>query len=99
MKTKIITTLVTLLITTTLSFGQSSNIELLRDKNLVYQWAGRGCPTFKDTKTLYGFEIECCGCIVTGKIERNNRRVIRQLERVYGKDWFASNRDKFLASK
>lgn len=86
-----------LLITTTLSFGQSDNIELLRDKKIVYQWTGRGCPKFKDTNTIYGFKIECCGCVMTRKIKRNNRKVVKQLERAYGKNWFSINRNKFLA--
>lgn len=97
MITRGIATAATLLITTTLGFGQSNNIDLLRNENLVYQWAGRGCPRFNDTNTIYGFKIECCGCALTRKIERNNRKVIKQVERVYGKNWFALNRNKFLA--
>lgn len=66
----------------------STNIKakILAKKNLTYLWYGRYCPSdFKNMKDKYGFKIRCVGCVVTGRIHRHNDRVVRKINRVYGK--------------
>jgi hypothetical protein len=83
-----------------LAIGQVSTtkekVEKLAKKNLTYFWNGRGCPsTFENIKSKYGFKIKCIGCIATGQIKRHNKRIIRKINKVYGKNWFEENKTSF----
>jgi hypothetical protein len=77
----------------------STNIKAknIAKKNLTYLWYGRYCPSdFKNMKYKYGFKIRCVGCVVTGHIHRHNDRVVRKINRVYGKGWFEENKVNFI---
>lgn len=71
----------------------------LSGKNLTYFWSGRACPPFINTEEKYGFKIKCAGCIVRGKIKRNNRKVIKEINMVYGENWFEENKQHFYQNK
>jgi hypothetical protein len=84
-----------------LAFAQvdSTNIKAIKvnKKNLTYIWYGRACPSkFTNMEYRYGFRIKCSGCNVTKHIKRQNRRVIKQVNRVYGKNWFEENKMNFI---
>lgn len=63
--------------------------------NLIYYHVGRFCP-FPNTgkESAYGFTVKCSGCVLTRRIKRNNRKVARKLNKVYGKNWFEENKNK-----
>ncbi len=96
---KKISFIIILLFTCHLVVGQEDTpdqrIERLSQKRLTYYWFGFFCPSFINTKDIYGFNIECAGCIVTGQINRRNRRTVRKINKVYGKNWFQTNKSKF----
>ncbi len=71
------------------------------DKNvLTYIWTGRYCPCAKPAIiNQYGFKIVCAGCILTKKIIRHNRRVVRKLNRKHGKGWFDAHKNSFCFNK
>jgi hypothetical protein len=77
-----------------LAFGQvdptNKNAVSLTKKNLAYYWTGVAYPP-SNSEYLYGFKIISTGCIVTRSIERNNRRVVKAVNKVYGKNWFEEN--------
>ena len=73
----------------------NKKIEKFYKKELTYYWPGNYCPSFTNTKDYYGFKIECIGCLVTGQINRYNRRVVRRINKMYGKNWFQNNKSKF----
>src|SRR3972149_9295606 len=77
--------------------GDTTNanaVKLAKD-SLTYFWVGRACPAFMNTEYKYGFKIKCVGCILTKKISKNNNRVERKIDKVYGKNWFQNNRKYF----
>jgi hypothetical protein len=67
----------------------------LGEKKLTYIWTCNACPSFINTEYKYGFKIQRAGCIETGKIRRHNRRVVRQINKVYGRHWFQNNKSNF----
>lgn len=72
------------------AFGQSDpdhkKAEKLEKRRIVYYWTGRYCNPVG--KTEHGFTIKCTGCIVSRKIKLHNKRAVRRINRVYGKNWF-----------
>lgn len=86
-----------------LAFGQvdstNQNAVRLAKKNLTYYWSGIACPPLKNTEFLFGFKIICTGCIVTRSIERNNRHVVKKVNKVYGKNWFEENVRKPIVTR
>ena len=86
---------ITLSFSTIAVSAQDSKIETLKKKDLSYYWIGRTCPAFRNPEERFGFKIECAGCIRTPKIQRNNRRVVKAINSVYGKNWFEENK-KYL---
>jgi hypothetical protein len=82
------------------SFGQvdSTNRKAVKltNKNLTFFWVCHACPTFIDTKYKYGFTIKRSGDIMTPFIKRNNRKVVRQINKIYGKNWFEENKSHFF---
>ncbi|MBX7094482.1 MAG: hypothetical protein K1X56_07170 [Flavobacteriales bacterium] len=70
----------------------------LAKQELTYYWHGRFCPNLKNTLFIYGFKIECVGCELNNRIRRNNRRVIKKINRVYGENWFEQNKGNFYFS-
>jgi hypothetical protein len=76
--------------------NKKEGVERIKRKNWTYYWVGNLCPpTFKNTFDLYGFKIECSGCILTKKIDRNNKRIIKEVEKIFGQNWFKDNRNNF----
>ena len=73
----------------------NANAIKLYKKNLTYYWIGRSCPAFVNTEYKYGFKIKCVGCIATLRKEWHNKRVVRKINKVYGKNWFEENISTF----
>ncbi|HTF03624.1 MAG TPA: hypothetical protein VK826_06335 [Bacteroidia bacterium] len=63
----------------------------LAKKKLVYYWVGNACPYYDAPVTKHGFRIVCVGCITRLRYIIHNRRVVRKINRVYGKNWFQEN--------
>jgi hypothetical protein len=67
----------------------------LSKKHLTYFYMGRACPPVTNTESKYGFQIKCKGCVVTLGRQWHNKRVVRKIDRIYGKGWFEENRSSF----
>jgi hypothetical protein len=66
------------------SFSQKSESKLLK-----YYYADWGCPSCNEQhpENVYGFTIECIGCIITDSIRIHNEQVVRKLDGKYGSGW------------
>ena len=71
-------------------------IKKTQSKELIFLWPGIDCPSFKNTYDLYGFKIACSGNIDTRKINKNNTKAVKKLNRIYGKNWFEKNVKSFI---
>lgn len=71
-------------------------IKKTQSKELIFFWPAIDCPGFKNTYDLYGFKIACSGSIDTGKINKNNKKVVKKINRIYGKDWFEQSVKSFI---
>lgn len=70
----------------------SAQIAKVRSKHLVYYWVGMPCSSFKNEYAeQFGFKIGCVGCKDKLRYRIHNRRVIRKINRVYGRNWLQSN--------
>jgi hypothetical protein len=60
-----------------------------RKPQLTYYYVGDGCPSCNDEhpEKVFGFVIECVGCITNDSIKKHNSFVINQLDVVYGPGW------------
>jgi len=85
----IILSLVTIIIS-----AQDNKLEKIKAVNLTYYWVGNACPEdkFVIMESRYGFKMQCVGCSATARELRNNRRVVRKINSVYGKNWFEGNK-------
>jgi len=85
------------------SYGQNEisakKLKELQSQNLVFLWPGLNCPEFNDTHKIYGFRIVCAGTVDTRELNKNNKRVVKKLERVYGKEWFHNQIKYFVKSQ
>ncbi len=84
-----------------LGYGQvdSAKVILLAAHNLKYYVQGgfAGCPEFKETENLYGFEMICMGCVGPSEEElKNNIKVVGIINKIYGEDWFEKKQNEFL---
>ncbi len=79
--------------------NDSEKLNKLQRKKLVFLWPGMDCPDFKDTFDIYGFKIVCSGSVDPHSFNKNNKKVIIRLNRVYGKDWFSLNVKSFIHKK
>jgi len=71
-------------------------VEKLQSKKLIFLWPGMNCPAFKNTYDVYGFKIVCAGSINTTTLNKNNKKVVKTVNRTYGKDWFNQNVKSFI---
>lgn len=71
-------------------------IKKTKSKELIFFWPGIDCPSFKNTYDLYGFKIACSGSTDTRKINKNNKKVVKIINHIYGKDWFDQNINLFI---
>jgi hypothetical protein len=90
-KLKIVSLLVLSILTVSVS-GQNKNIQKLKNKKLTYYWVGKICPNFSNPELRYGFSVKCVGDNPPRRTNRNNKRVVRKINSVYGKNWFEENR-------
>ena len=69
-------------------FGQTNTKEKNKQK-LIYYYIGEGCPFCNDKhpESMYGFLIECIGCIGSEKTTKNNKKTIEILDKKYGIGW------------
>jgi len=74
----------------------TDKIKKLQSKKLIFLWPGIDCPVFKNTYDAYGFKIACSGSIDTRTINKNNKKVVKKLNRNYGKGWFDLNVKSFI---
>lgn len=73
----------------TSSFSLYSQTKTTDKKELTYFYVGDGCP-FCNTdhpEKVYGFIIECVGCIMTPEIKKNNNKVIQTIDKKRGQGW------------
>ena len=63
----------------------------LSKKNLTYYWIGISCFQQDNSMNEYGFRIVCVGCIAHSRYIVHNSRIVRKINRVYGKNWFEKN--------
>ena len=78
---------------------QSKEAKKLAKENLVYIYQNRVCPDFINTYELYGFKIECGSDIYDSLVQKQNKNVIKAIEKYYGKGWFITNFTQFIAKK
>lgn len=78
---------------------QSKEAKKLAKENLVYIYQNRVCPDFINTYKVYGFKIECGSDIYDSLVQKQNKNVIKTIEKHYGKDWFTTNFTQFIAKK
>jgi hypothetical protein len=81
------------------SDSDSEKIKTLQSKNVTYVFYGIACPNFVDTYTIYGFRMECGGCLVSKRSHKRNNRAVKTIESVYGSGWFEKNEYKFTSDK
>jgi len=85
------------------AFAQSEinpeKIKEVRSQKLIFLWPGIDCPNFINTYNLYGFKIACSGSVDTRKINKNNKKVVKKLNRIYGEDWFYKNVESFIKKR